>query len=512
MSFNTTTGIITGNPSGLTNSITYTVTGTNSVGSDTFSFTMEIVPPKAVWQKTYLDAPNDMCVDSMNNYYVLSKSNLNQTSSDINGDGSVIVPSSSSNPTLKHNIIKFNSAGLALWIKSYIFVNTPAFKILCDSQDNLYMYGSYSSAAGSIDFNGNGSVVLSSTLSGTGAFLVKFNSNGVAQWVKKIYKDGVESNGSLYIKSNDDIYITGIYRSNSSDFDINGDNSVVLPYTPSNENNCFIMKLNTSGVVVAAHNISPNTSKLILTGVSTDSLGNIYVAGTNGNTSLTIGSYVFAPAAMSQRNVFLIKYNSSFVLTWVKEFGGVNKNDSVVKLKIDTSDGIYISGTYATAADLNLNGDGSVMLPISMNTNGDCYLVKYNTSGVAQWSKNYLTTAVGDNMNNIDYDSDNNVYVCGTYNSTVTVSIASGVTLPITNGYNCFLIKYNSSGDYMYHKSIAAVGTEDGKSIVVDNLNNVLLLSFVVTSSSIDLNGDGSVVIPSTSNLYGTSIVQFGPV
>jgi len=75
------------------------------------------------------------------------------------------------------------------------------------------------------------------------------------------------------------------------------------------------------------------------------------------------------------------------------------------------------------------------------NTNSgsfDIFLVKYNSSGTKQWTKQ-LGTSSGDYGNDVTTDSSGNIYVTGYTNGGLDGNTNSG-------SYDIFIVKYNSSG------------------------------------------------------------------
>lgn len=512
MSFNAATGIITGSPVGLNSSITYTVTGTNSTGSGTFSFDMQIIPPKGLWAKLQLGVVDDICVDSLNNYYVIFKTNTTQPTYDVNGDGSVIVPASSGSGTITINIIKYNNSGTALWIKT---LNNRNFgstnRIVCDSLDNFYIVGSLNTTSGALDVNGNGSVIVAAPPTGTLIYLIKFNSSGVAQWSRSLYKSGSEASTGLTISKNNVLYLSGLYVSSLSDFDMLGDNSIILP--PASMTNSFIAVYNTSGTLLNAKRISANTSVRI-SSLASDTNGIIYVGGNNASTTAaSIDSFPLTPASTgARRNAFVVKYDSSLQAVWVKEVASFNADDNIVKVNVDNTNNVYISGMYTATSSFDISGNGSVILPIS--TQGDGYLVKYDSNGTALWAKTYIGVNAADSINNIAFDVDNNVYIAGTYSSSALspLYLTPSVTVPAATGYDALVVKYNTNGEYKWYKNISNSGTESGRGIIIDSLNNIGLISLITSSAETSINSDGSLNIPSTNNIIGFAVIQYGPV
>lgn len=515
MSFNTSTGIITGKPVGLTNSITYTVTGTNSVGSDTFSFNMQVVPPKALWLKYHVGVARDIVVDNSNNYYTVIETNLNSDSIDLNGDGSVIIPATSSSATdVKTCIIKYNNAGTALWVKSLTnFVGGTTIgssRIHTDSVGNIYVsYRNPKNTDGNVDINGDGSLILSSTTTtNADGMFVKYNSSGVAQWYKHLLP-------AIYITLHmfkvENGILCAVYRAGiTTNIDINGNGSLVIPVTT---NDRFLVVYDTVTGNALSYKILCNagsgTLGLTVQDISVDSSGNIYISGLANNTSvmyLNAEQTISIPAISGVFDGFVIKYNSSLVPQWAKTIQGPS-TEQALRCGTDLDENVYICGNYLSSSVIDL-GNG-VTLPVTINADG--YLVKFDkTNGNALWAKTFTASDNPGTTTNLDFDSYNNIYITGAYNNVDPITISENVTLPGTVGFAFYIIKYNSSGTYVWHKSFDGNGTESGRSLAVDSLGQITAIVNVSNVSSVDINGDNTIVIPQTNSVTTTAVVQFG--
>ena len=125
-------------------------------------------------------------------------------------------------------------------------------------------------------------------------------------------------------------------------------------------------------------------------------------------------------------DIFLVKYNSSGTKQWTKQLGtsSFDKGNGVTS---DSSDNIYVTGW--TGGDLDGN---------TSSGESDIFLVKYDSSGTKQWTKQ-LGTSEYDYGYGVTSDSSDNIYVTG-----YTMGDLDGNTN--SGSMDIFLVKYNSSG------------------------------------------------------------------
>ncbi len=505
LTLNTSTGQISGTPTVVSSTTSYTITATNPAGSDTYSFNMQVASPKALFSKQNLGNCRDFCLDSQDNYYVIMDTSINTSTSDINGDGSVIIPATTNSASdIKTCLIKYNSNGTALWLKSVKLVGAIGSRVYSDSQDNAYVtYRNVLTSESNLDINGDGSLIITPVASvNTNGMIVKYNSSGIAQW----YKEWNGQQLMAFRVRNNSIYAT--YRClTATTLNFNGDNSVTLSPIVDDR---FIVVYNTSGVVTACKILtSSGANGIAVQDIAIDSSGNVYLSGTTNNTStlyLNSAQTISFAAVSGSVDAFVIKYNSSFEAQWAKAITGTLA-ENAIRCKVDLEDNVYITGTYNSASTTDL-GNG-VVLPAT--TNGDGYIVKFNGSnGQALWSKVFVAPDNPGTVTNVAFDSSNNVYITGGYTNSTTYTIETGVTFPATIGYAIYLIKYTSSGVYKWHKFYDGNGTESGRGILLNSANEISLLINILNVTNIQLNGDNSVVLASTGGGFQFSVVKFG--
>jgi uncharacterized delta-60 repeat protein len=184
---------------------------------------------------------------------------------------------------------------------------------------------------------------------------------------------------------------------------------------------------------VARYNGSANSGDYAYA-MAIDSFGNIYVAGSSGNTG-NRGSLDFAT----------IKYNSHGVQQWVMRYpdGGARA------IALDDSGNVYVTGVNISAYAT----------------------IKYNSDGVQQWVKLYNANG---GASAIAVDGSGNIYVTG-----------SGY-VGVSNADDYITIKYNSNGVLQWLTRYNGIGSrwDWANSIAVDTLGNTY-----VTGSSDGIGG-----------------------
>jgi hypothetical protein len=360
-----------------------------------------------------------------------------------------------------------------------------------------------------------------------------------AQWATYIDSSDNDDITSIATDSNNNIYITGQYKSSTLLVLKNADgtsqinSTVTLPATSNN--NMFLIKYNPLGqvqwaTILSIGNILSNGASLVI-----DSNDNIYVCGNyrttestiilknangNGQTDSTVtlpggdGPFLFAG--------FLVSYNSLGQVQWATYINTSTNEPYYGAYSICISNNsIYMTGVYGFSSNIILksaSGNGQVNSSITLpSTNIDTltsYIVKYTLSGTVVWATylyNTPNSAQYNKTNSISFDSNNNIYVTGFYriNNQIVLQNANGngqdasnVTLPVTSNYNMFLVCYNSSGQVQWATSFNTSGFSSGQSLIIDSSNNIYITGDYISSSIISLkNASGNDQVNSSITL-----------
>ena len=299
--------------------------------------------------------------------------------------------------------------------------NDYANGVATDSSGNVYVTGG---TKGGLDGN--------TSAGNTDLFVVKYNSSGTKQWTKQLGSSGRDSANGITIDSSGNVYVTGV---TFGGLDWN---------TSAGANDLFVVKYNSSGTKEWTEQLGSASSDYA-NGVATDSSGNVYVAG------VTYGG--LDGNSKGNSDLFVVKYNSSGTKEWTKQYG-TDRYDEARGVATDSSGNVYVVG----GTKGNLNG-------ISNSGRTDAFVIKFNSSGTKQWTKK-LGTWQNDLANGVATDSSGNFYVTGFTYQHLDGNTSAGKA-------DLFVVKYNSSGTKQWTKQLGTSKHDRARGVATDSSGNV---------------------------------------
>ncbi|MDC0230314.1 SBBP repeat-containing protein [Deltaproteobacteria bacterium] len=303
-------------------------------------------------------------------------------------------------------VVKYNSSGTKEWTKQLgSSGRDSANGITIDSSGNVYVTGV---TFGGLDWN--------TSAGANDLFVVKYSSSGTKQWTEQLGSESTDTANGVATDSSGNVYLAGVTKGR-----LNG-------ISNSGRTDVFVIKFNSSGTRQWTKPLGTAQNDLA-NGVSIDSSGNFYVAGVtykdlDGNTSA------------GSADLFVAKYNSSGTKQWTKQLG-TSGRDHARGVATDSSGNVFVAGDTYGGLDGNTNAGYN-----------DLFVVKYNSSGTKQWTKQ-LGTSSTDSANGVATDSSGNVYVVG-----YTYGELDGNTN--TGASDIFVVKYNSSGTKQWTKQLGS--------------------------------------------------------
>jgi hypothetical protein len=346
-------------------------------------------------------------------------------------------------------LVKYNSSGIAQWARTVIGGggNSSFYSVSSTSDGSVYAAGSF---LGTGTFNFGNGVTAAGTYSDGNLVLVKYNSSGNAQWAKSVTGgSNISSFNSISITSDGSVYAAGYIKGTGT---FNFGNGVTAAGTYSG-GNLVLVKYNSSGIAQWARTVIGGGSDSSFSSVSSTSDGSVYAAGSiYGTSTVDFGNGVTATGTYSGGNPVLAKYNSSGNAQWARTVIG-GGGDSSFSSVSSTSDGsVYAEGSIYVTSAVDL---GNGVTAAGTYSGNNLVLVKYNSSGIAQWAKSVTAGSNTSTFYSVSSIADGSVYAAGYIKGTGTFDFGNGVTTAVTyHVLTLVLVKYNSSGIAQWAKSV----------------------------------------------------------
>jgi hypothetical protein len=347
-----------------------------------------------------------------------------------------------------------------------------------DNAGNVYMSGFFFSS--SINFNSGNSLSNGGICDG---FVVKYNPSGNSVWASKIKGNGEDKATRCAVDLAGNVFTTGYFKSSSIQFGGNNAHNVSNFDNSGNSFDAFIVKYNSSGTPQWFHAIG-KTDDDGGNGLTTDSIGNVYVTGWFRAPSITLGSFTLTnqDPAGGTADMFIIKYDSNGNVLWAKSAGSTN-DDKGNNCVVDASGNVIVAG-YCKGDSIKIGGN------YYLNHGGkDVFVAKYTANGTLLAARTLGGTG-GEEAFSCSVDLQGNIFVTGNFSSSSVV--VDTITISNTgSNAGAFLIKLNPSLTALWARSASSSTNDEARGCSTDKYGNTVITG-VFTGSTITF---GSTVL-----------------
>ena len=241
------------------------------------------------------------------------------------------------------------------------------------------------------------------------------------EWAKTFTGANYDYAKDMVVDKLGNVYIAGYFSSPT----LTIDNIVLENYSIHRDG--YIAKLNSNGDVLWAKVIGGIGDEEV-SFIEIDTMNNIYISGTFGSEPIHIDTTTITNIYLL--DIFVAKLNPFGDVLWTDVIGS-NNNEGVYDLVVDNNS-VYLSGHYVTDT-LFWHNDTLIN-----NGNKDVFILKYNESGSAIWSRGIGGNSY-DYLLSLECDFEGNIFFSGRSNSDDIV-----FDTIVINNPNCFIVKYNS--------------------------------------------------------------------
>ena len=369
--------------------------------------------------------------------------------------------------------------------------NDNSSAVATDAAGHVYL-GGYSNSVSNIASGG-----YQDTLGGTfgkwDAFLVQFNTAGVRQWATYYGGEQDDYCSSVSTDLAGHVYLSGSTRSKTGIATIGAHQD-----TLGGDYDAYLVKFDAQGVRQWGTYFG-GAGEDDTYGTSTDSSGNVYLAGDTDSPSGIASVGAHQDTLGGDYDAFLVQFNAAGVRQWSTYYGNFETNygESVAT---DAAGHVYLAGS--TYAEIGIASGGH------QNTfagKRDAYLVQFNSSGIRQWGTFFGGTEF-DNALSVTTDASGDIYLAG--NTTSPDGIASMGYQDTLNGGtkpDAFLAKFDAAGVRQWSTYYGGTDSEIGYSVTTDMSGHVYLAGITKSSDGITSGGYQDTL----GGLWDAFLVQF---
>jgi uncharacterized delta-60 repeat protein len=300
------------------------------------------------------------------------------------------------------------------------------------------------------------------------------------------------------------VYSTGVFSTGTADFDP-GPGTYNL--VNGGLGDVFIAKYTSVGALVWARRIGGAASEYGR-GIAVDSDGNVYTAGNfNYTADFDPGPGVCNLTSAGYSEIFVSKLDSSGNLVWARRMGGTEP-DVATSIAVGTDGNVCITGNFSGTAVFSASAPA-----VSLTSAGNCdaFVAKLNASGDLLWARGIGGT---------DYDygygvavtSDGSVCTVGTFGAVADFDPGDATSnLTSAGGYDVFISKLDSQGNYVWARRVGGSYGDDGYGIATTSDGSVYTTGSFYGSADFD-PGDPvfSLTSSGTTNAFVSKLDSSG--
>ena len=296
-------------------------------------------------------------------------------------------------------------------------------------------------------------------------------------WVTGYGGTDADVGESVAVDSNGNVFVCGRFAG-TAQF---GTNSLVS----AGLDDIFIARLDGSGNTIWAKRIG-GAGFDVAKDITTDSNGDILVTGSFEGTVDFGGTTLTNANATSFGDLFLARFTSDGTLTWARRDGMPFVSDIGNCVTVDATQNAYVAGhsTLDTFGGTTVTNHGRILL------------AKYDSLGNRVWARKAGggMSAAQDAGESVAIDSSGNVFLGGTFHSSVFTNDATGL---IGRGFaDGFISKYDANGTPQWTRQIGGTGADSASGIATVGGNAVVVGQFSATNvvGGVSLVSEGGIL------------------
>lgn len=208
-------------------------------------------------------------------------------------------------------------------------------------------------------------------------------------------------------------------------------------------------------------------------GVAVDAVGNVLVTGIfQGTVDFGAGPIT---SVVNSHDIFMLALTSTGSYLVSRTFGG-NGGDDGTSVAFDAQGNAVVVGHITGPVDF---GGG----PLNYSGNDDGFVAKFSSLGLHLWSRSF-GDASAQTVKDVAISAGGDVYIAGSFSG--SADFGGGLNTS-AGGSEGMLVKYSSSGTFVWSRVIGGNSNQNANSVAVDVSGNVVVVGQVTTGTDFGL-------------------------
>ena len=339
-----------------------------------------------------------------------------------------------------------------------------AADVAIDSLGNYYVTGTFK---GTVDFDPGPGVNNLTSGGYNDCFLSKFGPDGTFQWTETWGgTDGDSAPSGVEVDNLGDVWVAGTFKSSTLTFP--GGTNQVHSYVGTGTENCFIVKFTNDGTVQYVNGWGAFTDTYVYK-PKADLAGNVYVCGSFSSYTMFPGGSMLFPTGVM--DCYLMKLDPTLDGLWVHSWGASSNIAVGQSVGVDASGNPFVAGVFTGTCDFD---PSSGLDNHTSNGSDDAFLIKFDSVGTYQWGQSW--GGPDDDMSMAcTVDNVGDIYVGGFFNGSVDFDPGPGTDIHNSSSSeaDAFLTKFGTDGTYKWARTWGGSYADATLAIAVDGSNYV---------------------------------------
>jgi hypothetical protein len=271
-------------------------------------------------------------------------------------------------------VVKVSTNGSLLWVNTiHGGAAEESMDVAIDSEGNVYSVGYFGDIT---TFMVLGEEVVVASTGFQDGYIMKMNADGQAQWLETFGSTDFDQATSIFIDTNDKIFVGGYF---TGTVNMEFGNSSISFESSFSSNDIFLLKITEEAEILWGISFEGDSYGDFLTDIATNDDGKLFLSGYfDGNLDANPGELVNVLSSLDDLAGFVICLDNSGSYLWSKELDG-NNTVLCAGISVRSSGNMVVYGLYQNTMEI---GPGLEVETLTANGAQDMFFIEYTQDGI----------------------------------------------------------------------------------------------------------------------------------